>query len=312
MSYIEIKKGKNQNYAYYIKKFTFLGKQYKINNYIGKQELIKKEQYILENLNELTNQEFMIKKPFFPNNLIYSQTIIPNIEKKAIKIHNLLDAINHPTIELEMLQKFVYNSNNIEGSHLSESELKKIFENKKLTYFNKNEITEAQNSIKAYKYLKEEFNFSIRGIKKLYQILTKNLLMETGDPYPKGFRKKEILVGNEPTINFEEILPSLKNLLKWYKKNKTNYPLILAFDFHLRYEHIHPFRDSNGRTGRLIMNKILMNNNYPLMLVFKENKNAYFNTIKKGINGYNKSYYEFMLEQQLKSYTLMEKLIQKK
>ena len=72
------------------------------------------------------------------------------------------------------------------------------------------------------------------------------------------------------------------------------------------------FRDANGRTGRLIMNKILMQNHYPLMLVFKDNKQGYFNAIKKARENKNKKYCQFMLEQQLKSYQLTKKIAEKK
>ncbi|MBU2100452.1 Fic family protein, partial [Candidatus Micrarchaeota archaeon] len=191
---------------------------------------------------------------------------------------------------------------------LPKKELEKIFENRKSSYANKNEILEAENSIKAFKYLKDEFYFSLPQIKKLYKILTKSLVMETGDHYPKGFRKTELVVGNEKTIEPEQIKPELKKLLDWHKKNKKSYPLKLAFDFHSRYETIHPFRDANGRTGRLITNKILMQNKYPLMIVFKDNKKAYFNAIKKARENKNKEYYHFMLNQQLKSYKLTKRI----
>jgi Fic family protein len=52
-----------------------------------------------------------------------------------------------------------------------------------------------------------------------------------------------------------------------------------AFDFHLKYEQIHPFENGNGRTGRFIMNKILLQNTFFPMIVFTENKQAYFNAI---------------------------------
>jgi len=309
MSYIEKKQKNNETYKYFIKKFSFMGSQHKINKYIGKQPFVSKESFLADNLEEISNKEFEIKKPFFPEDLSHNDKLIEDVEKKAIKINNKIESTNNTTIEAKMLEEFIYNSNNIEGSKLSKHELEKVFENKKSSYANKNEILEAQNSIKAYKYLKEEFNFSQRAIKKLYSILTKGLVMETGDKYPSSFRKTGIIVGNEATLEPNKIKSELESLLNWYKLNKKSYPPTLAYDFHLRYESIHPFRDGNGRTGRLIMDKILMNNNYPLMLVFKDNKQAYFNSIRQGREGKIKKYYQFMLEQQRKSYDLMNKFL---
>jgi Fic family protein len=64
-------------------------------------------------------------------------------------------------------------------------------------------------------------------------------------------------------------------------RKRTRFPLQAAFDFHLRYEQIHPFENGNGRTGRLLMEKILLQNELLPMIVFKDNKEAYFNAIKK-------------------------------
>ncbi len=308
MSYIERKSKNGETYSYFVKKFSFMGKQFKINNYLGKTPLISKEEYLQKNIEKITNQEFELKKPFLPKELSYGD-LLEKTERNAIYLNNLMDAKqNHSIVEKEIVKEFVFNSNNLEGSKLPKAELEKIFENKKSSYANKNEILEAENSIKAFKYLKEEFYFSIPQIKKLYKILSNGLVMETGDYYPAGFRKTEIVVGNEKTTNPWLIKEELQNLLKWFKENKKTYALKLAFDFHLRYESIHPFRDANGRTGRLIMNKILLQNKYPLMLVFKDNKQAYFTAIKKAQENKNKKYYQFMLEQQLKSYQLTKKI----
>lgn len=308
MSYIEQKEKNKGTYSYFVKKFSFMGKQHKINNYIGKAPLVSKEEYIQKNLEKITLQEFEIKTAFFPKE-IACRGLLEKTEKEAIYLNNLMEAKqNHSIVEKEIVKEFVYNSNNIEGSKLPKKELEKIFENRKISYTNKNEIQEAKNSIKAFKYLKEGFYFSLPQLKKLYKTLTAGLTMETGDYYPKGFRKAEIIVGNEETTRPEHIKEELKKLLKWHKNNKKGHALKLAFDFHLCYEAIHPFRDANGRTGRLIMNKILLQNNYPLMLVFKDNKQAYFNAIKKARENKKIKYYRFMLEQQLKSYQITRKI----
>jgi Fic family protein len=310
MSYI-IKMQKNgENYNYFVKKFSFMGKNYLINQYIGKKPFVSKDKYLLDNLDQITKNEFELKSKHFPQDLVYNSELINKVEYLAIRLNNLIESKKQKElVEVNLLKEFVFNSNNIEGSKLPRAEIEKIFDDKKLDYNNKNEILEVKNSINAYKYLNNDFSFSIRGIKKLYKILTHGLVMETGDFYPSGFRKDKIIVGNETTLNPDKIESEIDNLLDWYKSNKKMYPLKLAFDFHLRYEMIHPFRDGNGRTGRLLMNKILAKNNYPLMVIFKDNKQAYFNSIKQGREGKSKKYYQFMLEQQLKSYELVEQVL---
>jgi len=114
----------------------------------------------------------------------------------------------------------------------------------------------------------------------------------------------ENIVSNQPTVPPDQVEWALEDLLNNYKKQKkVIYPFKLAFDFHLRYEHIHPFLDGNGRTGRLIMNKILMEHGYFPIIVYTKNSQAYYNAISKGLERQTKkNYYQFMFEQSKKTY----------
>ena len=53
------------------------------------------------------------------------------------------------------------------------------------------------------------------------------------------------------------------------------------------------------------MNKILISSGYFPMIVFSDNKQAYFHALTKGINGEDKKYYHFMMSQMDKSYDLI-------
>ncbi|MCK5449895.1 Fic family protein [Candidatus Pacearchaeota archaeon] len=302
----ENKKGTN-TYLSFVKKLTFMNELFLYKKHIGrKTKDISKEEYILDNLNEIVESEFEFRKKYLDqikNKLSHNENLPEKIEKKSIEITNLQECKNYPrAIMSDFSIKFIYNSNNIEGSKLPEEEVKKIVKLGKTDYKNKNEAREAFNSIDAFDYL-DDFNFNLSSIKRLYNILTKNLVMENGNPYPKGFKKINIIINNSQTTPPEKVEKELLELLNWYKENKKKiHPLILALDFHLRYEQIHPFRDGNGRTGRMIMNKILMQNKYPPIIVYKENKSAYFNSMAKASEGRKKKYYQFMLGQANKSY----------
>jgi len=308
MSYIEKKKLKDKTYFYFVKKISFMNKLQVIKKSIGVGPLvINKEKYILDHLEELSNEEFKFRAGFLEGikeKISHNQNLPEKIELKSIKINNLIEGKKcEQSVDTEFAKEFIFNSNNIEGSKIPPEKVREIIETGDAKYENKNEVKEVKNSILAFKYLKEQFKFNIISVKRLYHILTKDLLDEGNVPYQKGFKKIENIVGNSKTTPPEKVEEELTHLIKWYKQNKNKlHPLILAFEFHRRYESIHPFLNGNGRTGRLIMNKILISQGYSPIIVYKENKVAYFHSIEGANSGRLKTYYQFMLEQTDRSY----------
>lgn len=51
--------------------------------------------------------------------------------------------------------------------------------------------------------------------------------------------------------------------------------------FHIEFERIHPFEDGNGRTGRIIMNKQLVDNELGPVLITNEMRTIYLDCIKR-------------------------------
>ncbi|PWA11848.1 hypothetical protein DCC39_08640 [Pueribacillus theae] len=49
----------------------------------------------------------------------------------------------------------------------------------------------------------------------------------------------------------------------------------LVCESHIEFERIHPFADGNGRTGRLVMNYLLMKNDIAPLVIEKEDKERY-------------------------------------
>lgn len=316
MSYIEIKKVNNTEYISFVKKFNFMGHNFRIKEHIGKNiSTVTAKEYIKKNFDNISREEFIIRKRFFDEvDIIYNKDLLNYVELKVIEINNLLEIKDiKDAVIVEFAKEFIFNSNNIEGSKIPAKEVKKIIETGDSRYKNRNEIKEVYNSIEALKYLQNGFKFNISSIKRLYYILTSNLTMPGGDRYPRGFKTVENVVNNQPTISPEQVENELISLLEYYKENKKMmYPVQLAYDFHIRYERIHPFLDANGRSGRLIMNKILMDHGYFPVIIYAKNSRAYYNAIAKGLQRKTKkTYYQLMLEQTKKTFDDYFRLMKK-
>ncbi len=317
MSHIEIKKTKGNNYASFVKKVVFMGDLHVIKKSMGLQSsTINKEKFLFDNLDLITKEEFDFRKKYLnqiSSKISHNEKLPEKIELASIRLNNLIDAKNcQEMVDIEFAKEFIFNSNNIEGSKIPPHAVREIIDKGDTKYSDKNEVKEVKNSIEAFNYLKKSFKFNILSMKKLYHVLTKDLEMQKGILYPRGFKKVQNVVGNSITTAPENVESELIDLLKWYRKNKNKiHPLILAFEFHKRYEGIHPFLDGNGRTGRLITNKILMSNGYQPIIVYKDNKESYFNSLAKANESISKKYYQFMLEQTRKSYDFLESVIEK-
>ncbi|MFH1174157.1 MAG: Fic family protein [archaeon] len=102
-------------------------------------------------------------------------------------------------------------------------------------------------------------------------------------------------------------------LLKWYDEHKgALHPFTLAVLFHHKFESTHPFSEGNGRTGRMLMNHILLLHTYPLVVVNRKDRKDYLDAmnaadkaIKKSLIALSPEYEEllhFMILQLQQSY----------
>lgn len=56
--------------------------------------------------------------------------------------------------------------------------------------------------------------------------------------------------------------------------------MIIAAKFHGFYEYLHPFRDGNGRLGRMFSNFILLKKGLPIVIIPREKREEYINALK--------------------------------
>lgn len=179
--------------------------------------------------------------------------------------------------------KFIFESNAIEGSRLSQSEVADIVKNK---YSKKNtdrkEIIEVENSLKSFALIKSpNFKLNQRSIIALHRELVQGLEIK------EGYKKENIVVNNKATVSPEKVRSSIAKLLQWFssQRKKNIHPLIIASEFHSQFEHIHPFSDGNGRTGRLLFNWMLLKSGYGVILFKNKNRKAYFSALDQADNG---------------------------
>ena len=56
--------------------------------------------------------------------------------------------------------------------------------------------------------------------------------------------------------------------------------LTVAAYFHVAFEAIHPFADGNGRVGRTLANYLLVSYGHPPIIIFDEDKMAYYGAMQ--------------------------------
>ncbi len=183
-----------------------------------------------------------------------------------------------------------YNSNHMEGSRLTHDQTRFIFETNTIGIENEvvnvDDIIETTNHFRCIDmiidHVKTELNEKF--IKELHFILKSGTSDSKKDWFAVGnYKKFPNEVGNMKTPLPEEVDNLMKDLLKEYnsKKEKTFEDIL---DFHVQFERIHPFQDSNGRIGRLIMFKECLKYNIVPFIIEDNLKMFYYRGLKEWNN----------------------------
>jgi len=233
MAYIEDRKSVSGTQYYFIKRISLLGNSFAIKKYMGANlRYVDLGRFILDNKSQLVEKEFSWRRNFLPD-ISYSTKLLEAVEYGAVSLNYLFEAKScEKQTFFDFSKEFIFHSNHIEGSRIPIDEVRLILEKGHSKYKDSNEVLEVKNSYAAFQYLFADFRFTIPSIKRLYYILTKGLIREGNQSYPRGFKSRKIIVGNSQTSHPDNVEKDLTKLIEWYKANKTRiHPLQLAYDF---------------------------------------------------------------------------------
>jgi Fic family protein len=126
--------------------------------------------------------------------------------------------------------------------------------------------------------------------KKLLLKWHKDVFGETKPDIAGRFRNYLVRVGIYIAPDWQDLEKLMEQLIKFVNESKLNgsklNPVELAARAHYRFEKIHPFGDGNGRIGRLVMNYILWNSDYPMLITEYKNRKSYYKALQRNEEGF--------------------------
>lgn len=206
-----------------------------------------------------------------------------NLIEDARRKNNFLGVINkQKDIRDSLVLALTYHTDKIEGSTLTMRETQVVlFENQTV---NKSliEQLEAKNHQTAWNFLLKQisdktFALDEKFILKLHAILMNGILADAG-----CYRSHPVrIVGSRTvTANYMKVPILIEELVSDINKKPDDF-LNHCAGIHSRFEQIHPFGDGNGRIGRLLLQAMLLNNNYPPAIVEQDKKIRYYEGLEK-------------------------------
>ena len=288
------------------KTFYYLGKTLRIGPDKWKKIRVKlgtkkpSKEAIAKKLKELKLEEYMVynedyidadKLEIIDDFKEVYQTHLKNLPKTLVEKE-----------ESDFIIRFTYNSNAIEGNRLTLRDTYLIINEKQIpSGAPPKDYNEAINGREAFDFLKEyKGKLTIEFIEELNGILTKN----TGVIYSGRIRFFTVKISGSDFIPPDEkdVSRLLKEMINFYYNNKNKFhPFVMACLIHAKFVEIHPFEDGNGRTGRALMNWILIKAGYPKLFVPVKNRQQYYEAIDfhnlKKYKEYCNNMFELMLGQ---------------
>jgi len=192
-------------------------------------------------------------------------------------------------IKEQFAVEMTYHSNAIEGNTLSLRETQLVLE-EGLTIAGKSlrEHLEAINHKEAIDFLERLAQKRERITETLVRQLHFLILTKIDDREAGKYRSSQVrITGTDylPPRPFE-VPVLMRNFIRWLKQNERKLnPIELSALAHFKLVHIHPFVDGNGRTGRLLMNFILMQKGYPPVIILKADRKKYYRTLDQAHQG---------------------------
>ena len=148
------------------------------------------------------------------------------------------------------------------------------------------ECTEIADHFRAFRFITSHLDdpFDENLLKETNRLVTQNTLAyRVPDAVPGEYTTCDMATGDTLFGDHKKLIARVPSLLESTAKaiNGDIHPVVVAARFHGFFEYLHPFRDGNGRTGRLLSNWILLHCGHPLIIIDIKDRAAYIDALRK-------------------------------
>lgn len=210
----------------------------------------------------------------------YNKAVALWQSKKITTDAELAEALNGQSIA------FAYNSGKLENEQITYHDTREIFERDGVSSYTGDLRTlfEIRNAKEAYEYFllafRDRHTFDESLVKELQRLLTQNTYdtrrYQLGERAGEYKRHDYVTGRGEVGAAPEDVAEEMAELLSEVQEISDEKILTAAAYFHAKFENIHPFADGNGRTGRLLMNYLLVTHNHPPVTIHEEDRKQYY------------------------------------
>lgn len=214
---------------------------------------------------------------------LIQEQLLARIDEKMKQLNSMRPIPSDVLAKLheEMRLVHTYHSNAIEGNTLTLQETKLILE-EGLTVGGKSlrEHLEASNNAKAFDRMEElakkKCAIDHITIQEIHEIVTRCILEDAG-----RYRTRDVrITGAEKSPpDWAKIVKLMDELIEKTAESREH-PIETASFLHHRFVEIHPFSDGNGRVARLLTNLYLIAQNYPPIILKKEERGKYYKSLR--------------------------------
>lgn len=148
------------------------------------------------------------------------------------------------------------------------------------------ECTEMADHFRAFDYMVSHLDgpFDEALLKEVNRLVTENTLdYRVPGAVAGDYTTEDMVAGDTVFGDHEMLIARVPKLMESTQKalDDGQHPMVVAAKWHGYFEYLHPFRDGNGRTGRLLSNFILLKAGHPLLIVKIEERAAYISALKQ-------------------------------
>ena len=273
------------------------------------------------NYNDSPNARFLKRMSFLSPQTEEIFRLISEIDtvKGQWEITNQLSPQLLTRLTISSLLTSAGSSNRIEGNKLTDNEVKELYNDMRIQKLKNRDQQEVAGYIEILKIIFEQYSsikFSESTILNIHKELLKYVEKDQRHRGNYKFESNRVeandsngnLIGMifDPTPPF--LVPKeMQELVEFTVDNfelKTKHPLIILTNFIFEFLAIHPFRDGNGRTSRLLTNLLLLKLNYKFAPIVshekyvEENKADYYlalNAVQQTWKTENENLYPFSI-----------------